>query len=113
MRHFLLRQRLIARLKLKHLFLFALLLLFLSPLSAQTIDENTPMTSTWTGVGADSADFAAQSFVANISRVRKIGVWLQRDSANSAVRLAIMKDSGFNQPDLNFVLHETTLLYPD
>lgn len=94
------------------LVLMAFLLLPATNSHAQVIDESNPMTSTWTGVGADSADYAAQSFVANISRVRKIGVWLQKDSANSEVRIALMKDNGFNRPDLNFVLYESTLITP-
>ncbi len=82
-------------------------------LNAQVINENTPQDSIWVGVGADSADFVAQSFVASIRRVRKIGVWLQGLAGSAEVRLAIVADDGSNRPNLNAVLHESVLITPD
>jgi gliding motility-associated-like protein len=92
-----------------------LLLLYLAPgqLVAQVIDESTPQDSIWVAVGADSTDFVAQDFVASVKRVRKLGVWLKTLSGTGEVRLSLMKDNGFNQPDRNFILHESDLITPD
>jgi gliding motility-associated-like protein len=89
------------------------LLVFTASLDAQVINESTPQDSIWVGVGADSADFVAQSFVASIRRVRKIGVWLQGLAGSAEVRLAVVADDGGNRPDLNAVLHESVLIAPD
>lgn len=101
--------------KAARLALLACMMLFSGALGlrAQVMDEFTPQDSTWVGVGADSADFAAQSFLANVSRVRKFGVWLQGNTGTSEVRIALMKDNGFSQPDLNFILEESVLQMPD
>ncbi len=82
-------------------------------LQAQVIDESTPQDGLWVGVGPNSADFVGQDFVASVKRVRKIGVYLQGLVGTGEVRLSIMKDNGFNQPDLNFVLHESQIIMPD
>lgn len=112
--HRITKQYLLAnRLLMKGSLLFSFLLMLQLSALGQVIDEQSPMVSTWTGVGTDSADYAGQSFVADIKRVRKIGAWLQKDSGGSEVRIALMKDNGFNRPDLNFILHESTLISPD
>jgi gliding motility-associated-like protein len=90
-----------------------MLAISMTSLNAQVINENTPQDSIWVGVGADSADFVAQSFVASIRRVRKIGVWLQGLAGAAEVRLAIVADDGSNRPNLNAVLHESVLITPD
>lgn len=83
----------------------------LSP--AQIVDEHTPQDTTWVGVGPDSVDFTAQSFEADLRRVRKIGVWLERAAGAPQVSIALVRDNGFGFPDLNFVLHASTLVAPD
>ena len=90
-----------------------LLVLSWTGLGAQVIDESTPQDGLWVGVGAGNADFAAQDFVASVQRVRKIGVYLQGLVGTGEVSIALMKDNGFNQPDLNYVLHESAIIMPD
>jgi gliding motility-associated-like protein len=94
-------------------FVLGLCLLACGRLHAQVVDESTPQDSIWVGVGADSADFVGQDFYASVKRVRKIGVWLRALSGTGEVRLALMKDNGNNQPNFNFILHESTLIAPD
>lgn len=79
----------------------------------QMVDESTPKDTTWIGVGPDSVDFVAQSFEADIKRVRKIGVWLDRVAGTGEVSMMLVRDNGFGFPDLNFVLHATPLIQPD
>jgi gliding motility-associated-like protein len=95
------------------LLMLALVLLHGRPAWSQVIDDHTDQDTTWTGVGADSADFAAQSFIADVNRVRKFGVWLQRASGTAEVRIALMRDTGTNLPDMNFILEESALQVPD
>lgn len=90
-----------------------LLMLSWAGLQAQVIDESTPQDGLWVGVGPNSADFVAQDFVASVKRVRKIGVYLKGVVGTGEVRISLMKDSGFNRPDLNFVLHESVIILPD
>ncbi|MEY3443849.1 MAG: hypothetical protein RLZZ519_2130 [Bacteroidota bacterium] len=92
-----------------------LLFAFFMPtaMQAQVMDEFTPQDTFWVGVGEDSSDFAAQSFFANVSRVRKFGVWLKAESGTGAVKIALVKDNGTGCPDLNFVLEESTVQLPD
>jgi gliding motility-associated-like protein len=87
-------------------------LIQLSPLKSQVVDVNTPKSGWWNAVGNDSADFVAQSFVAGIRQLRKIGVWLKKEVPPGEVRIAIMSDDGSNRPNLNFVLHESTIIAP-
>ncbi|MFN8394048.1 MAG: gliding motility-associated C-terminal domain-containing protein [Bacteroidia bacterium] len=96
-------------------YLLALVLFGLLPLAsmAQVVDESTPKDTTWVGVGPDSVDFVAQSFESDIKRVRKIGVWLDRAAGTGEVSLMLVKDNGFGFPDMNFVLHASTLIQPD
>ncbi len=93
--------------------LLILPMLAMIPLQAQVVDEFTPQDTFWTGVGEDSTDFAAQSFFANVSRVRKFGVWLKAESGTGAVKIALVKDNGTGSPDLNFILEESTVQLPD
>jgi gliding motility-associated-like protein len=95
------------------LLLIALTLKPQTGLQAQTIDESTPKDTSWTGVGADSTDFVAQSFFANISRVRKFGVWLKPAAGTGEVKLALMRDNGTGSPDMNFILEESVVQMPD
>lgn len=83
------------------------------PVFAQVVDESTTQDAIYTGVGRHADDFVAQSFVADIWQVSKIGAWLRADSAGGEVHIALVADNGNDRPDLNLVFHETTLLMPD
>lgn len=80
---------------------------------AQVVNESLPQDSLYVGVGADSLDFAAQSFVASVRRVRKVGVWLQGRAGTGELRVSVMKDNGSDEPDFGFVLHESEIVVPD
>lgn len=81
--------------------------------SAQLVDENTPQDTLYTGVGADGADYLAQSFLANLTSVNQIGIWLQRATPEGEVNLMLTRDNGANRPDLSAVLYSSNLIVPD
>lgn len=80
-------------------------------LHAQVIDENTSQTTTYGQIGEDGIDFIAQSFLADVWQVSRIGAWLQRDSGGGQVKLALTNDLN-GLPDLNGILYESPLIEP-
>lgn len=81
-------------------------------LGAQVIDESTSQDSFFVGVGTLNNDYVAQSFLANITQVDSIGVWLRRDSGNARVRLLLTGDNGVNRPDLGTILYSSNPISP-
>lgn len=80
---------------------------------AQIIDENTPFIAPFPSVGEHgNFDLLAQSFVADINKAHKIGVWLRADSAGGEVQLALWGNTPLNTPDSNTVLYQSSLISP-
>jgi gliding motility-associated-like protein len=83
------------------------------PLKAQTVDEFLPADSVFSDVGAQGEyDFLAQSFVAGVGRLSKVGAWLRADSAGGQVQLTIYGHSPNGHPDLNYVVFQSALVSP-
>lgn len=79
--------------------------------SAQVVDEDSPHLSQYTGVGEDSLDFAAQSFISDLRQLNDVGVWLQRESGGGEVKISVAGDLN-GLPDLNTIYYESPLLQP-
>lgn len=80
---------------------------------AQYVDELTPATDTFPSVGAAGVyDFLAQSFVAEVGRVSKVGAWIMADSASGEVQLTIYGNSVQGTPDLNYIVYQSALIAP-
>ena len=63
-------------------------------------------------MGASGNNFFAQSFYANVDYITEVGAWLQEYTAAGQVRIAIVQDDGFGNPDENAVLWESNLIDP-
>lgn len=80
---------------------------------AQIIDENTPFLAPFPSVGeTGNFDYLAQSFVADISRAYRVGVWLRADAGGGEVQLALYGSNASGEPDSTQILHQSSLLTP-
>jgi gliding motility-associated-like protein len=85
-----------------------------APMAAsQVVDESGIKTAEYSGVGAAGDDYAAQSFLSDVTIINKIGAWLKLDVPNSRVSLKLVGADAFGNPDVSTFLFETPLITPD
>ncbi len=89
------------------LIVFALLISTLS--FAQ--QESTPVTSSMGSVGFTASDVFAQSFIASTNTITEIGMWIQENSAEGQVKLALYSDNA-GKPDYLAPLYTGSLINP-
>jgi hypothetical protein len=89
-----------------------MLFFMINMVTAQTIDENLPQTSTISSIGAGGSKFYGQSFYANVYKITKFGAYLREISPEGEIILAIVPADGSGNPDVNTVLYQSSLINP-
>lgn len=89
-----------------------LLLTIALPAKGQVVDEQSLPAGEIAAVGADSADYMLQSFLADVPLVRQLGLYARTDSAPGAIRMVLLPADTAGQPDLANPLYQSGIITP-